>query len=328
MNINKLNRVLILVIYTTVLLCNTNSKASPPVYHYDFAVVNKSFLRDLKRSLNLYQSFEKYFVGASDVPFYIILPKKDLKYFEDKFAELKNQGHISNLPKFLTELEVLERCAEPDITREGYWTQQVCKLCFGLLGIAKNYLVLDSDCYFTKRFDKKILFIGDKIKTYAGKLTDDDIKENKEERSFFLRKPPIFNNINIYDSRMLPKKFFGNRNPIFYDFVIAGPIPFSSDAVFRMRNFIKDKELNFSMLINLYPWEFQWYGEYMLQHENFFLMPRLFTYINSNKICVPEVGLPGHYGIAYQSILYSPASGESEQRDDDDIVYLRSSHCK
>lgn len=38
-------------------------------YQYDFAVLNKSFTRDLNRSLHLYESFEKYFFDAENTRF-------------------------------------------------------------------------------------------------------------------------------------------------------------------------------------------------------------------------------------------------------------------
>ncbi|ASX27504.1 hypothetical protein BA173_00980 [Rickettsia sp. MEAM1 (Bemisia tabaci)] len=103
-------------------------------YQYDFAVLNKSFTRDLNRSLHLYESFEKYFVDAENTPFYVVVGKDELDLFKNAFTDLKNKGAIQRMPNFMTENEVLEKCGEPDVTIQGNWTQQVCKLCFGTLG--------------------------------------------------------------------------------------------------------------------------------------------------------------------------------------------------
>jgi len=46
-------------------------------YQNDLAFLNKSFQRDLERSVIAYKSFEKYFLGAEHVPFVIVIPSKD-----------------------------------------------------------------------------------------------------------------------------------------------------------------------------------------------------------------------------------------------------------
>lgn len=206
----------------------------------------------------LYQSFEKYFVDAENTPFYVVVGKHELDLFKNAFADLQKKGTIQRMPNFMTENEVLEKCGEEtDIIINGNWTQQVCKLCFGTLGIAQNYITIDSDTYFTKKFDKSVLFHDGVIKTWAAKRTPEQIEADKKYTMPF----PYFSaykpNQNIvkkaklswYDLIIFMKQFFGgNKLDENYSFVSTHQF-FSSDAINRMKKFIKNKGYNFSTLI-------------------------------------------------------------------------------
>ncbi|MGU9987478.1 DUF6492 family protein [Rickettsia sp. R1] len=306
-------------------------------YQYDFAILNKSFTRDLNRSLHLYESFEKYFVDAENTPFYVVVGKDELDLFKNAFTDLKNKGAIQRMPNFMTENEVLEKCGEPDVTIQGNWTQQVCKLCFGTLGIAKNYITIDSDTYFTKKFDKSVLFHGDVIKTWASKKGLEQIEADKKYKTYFPTMSCKLNQgiaidtkLNWYDSLTFIKQFFGgNKIDENYAFVTTHQF-FSSDAINRMKKFIKNKGYNFATLIFLIPFEFQWYGEYVLQHEPFFIGEGVFSLIDNESDCIPEEGYDVHYGVTYQAIIYlDPSRCESGQIQCDrkEIIYKRPDHC-
>ncbi|WP_157064487.1 DUF6492 family protein [Rickettsia sp. MEAM1 (Bemisia tabaci)] len=305
-------------------------------YQYDFAILNKSFTRDLNRSLHLYESFEKYFVDAENTPFYVVVGKDELDLFKNAFTD-KNKGAIQRMPNFMTENEVLEKCGEPDVTIQGNWTQQVCKLCFGTLGIAKNYITIDSDTYFTKKFDKSVLFHGDVIKTWASKKGLEQIEADKKYKTYFPTMSCKLNQgiaidtkLNWYDSLTFIKQFFGgNKIDENYAFVTTHQF-FSSDAINRMKKFIKNKGYNFATLIFLIPFEFQWYGEYVLQHEPFFIGEGVFSLIDNESDCIPEEGYDVHYGVTYQAIIYlDPSRCESGQIQCDrkEIIYKRPDHC-
>ena len=75
-------------------------------YKNEFAVLNKSFKRDVKRSANLYESFEKYYIGAENIPFYIVIPETDLDLFKSEFNSLKLENKIKGLPIFITEHKI------------------------------------------------------------------------------------------------------------------------------------------------------------------------------------------------------------------------------
>lgn len=70
-------------------------------YQHGLGILNKSFSRDLKRSINLYQSFEKYVLNQENIPFFIVIPAKDLERFKEEFQSMKNQKLIKKLPILL-----------------------------------------------------------------------------------------------------------------------------------------------------------------------------------------------------------------------------------
>ena len=64
----------------------------------NLAFVNKSFSRDLKVSLRLYESYEKFVKSTS--PFYVVIPQKERLLFVKYFTEAKERKQISRLPVF------------------------------------------------------------------------------------------------------------------------------------------------------------------------------------------------------------------------------------
>jgi len=295
------------------------------VYEYEFAVMNKSFKRDLERSVILYKSFEKYFINAENIPFFIIIPVKDWQLFLDRFSTLKLNNEIKKIPHFMTEQEVFQRCGDEDISEDGIRAQQVVKLCFGSTKLARNYLMMDSDNYFLRKFNYKILFDNYMPKTTAWKLPNSVIQNNKKLYQGYGVSPILRNQekMTVYDMRMFMKEFFGNKYSDHYGFVMS-PFLFNSDALFRMKDFIKEKGgYKFSHLIKLIGFEMQWYGEYIQQYENFIPMNCIFELIGSPDECRSENPSQDSYGFCFQSIIYEKDS----MRDNPKLVYKRPEHC-
>lgn len=300
-------------------------------YKDEFAILNKSFKRDLKRSANLYQSFEKYYVGAESIPFYIIIPEFDVKLFQNEFNDLKNKNKILKTPIFITEDALLTMCGEPTgITYNGNWTQQVVKLCFGMTNLAKNYFSLDSDLYFTSEFsDRSELFHKDTLKVVSWKIPDSILREYKQQKLYWFGvdheagKNGLSN--SSYESMTRVKDFWGNKNSTYYGFVHGGVL-ISSDVIHRMRLLMEKKGgYNFASLIRIIPFEMQWYGEYVLQHEKFYMGRSLFTLINSPKECHPAISNKT-YGHWFQSMIYDYET-HNPAIDNDQIIYKRPAHC-
>jgi len=298
-------------------------------YQYDLAIMNKSFKRDLERSVILYQSFERYFLGADKTPFFIVIPAKDWDLFVNRFKILKDNNDIKNTPQFISEQEVFERCNEPDVSGNGNIAQQVVKLCFGSTKIAKNYIMMDSDNYFTKDFNPKILFKNGVLKTFAWKLPKSRIENNKNRKLGCCASPIMRNNgqsITAYDMHVFIKDFFGNKNQEFYEFVTS-PFLFDSNALIRMKKLIDKKGgYKIATLIRLIPFEMQWYGEYMLQHENFINIDGIMTVVNSPDECHPEDGGSNSYGFCFQSVIYD-YENHGPAKNNDQLIYVRPAHC-
>lgn len=295
-------------------------------YQYDFAVLNKSFKRDLERSVILYKSFEKYFVNAENTPFFIVIPSKDWKLFLDKFRDLESRKEIKILPQFMTEQEIFQRCDDEDVSDHGNVAQQVVKLCFGSTRIAKNYLMMDSDNYFLKEFNPKILFKNGEPRTISWKLPKSVVEDNKNINLTCAYDPILrnYDKMSAYDMHMFMKDLFGDKNSKPHGFVIS-PFLFNSDSLFRMKEFIHKKGgYKISHLIKMIPYEMQWYGEYVLQHEKFISGRPIFSLIGSPDECHSE--MPDDkdtYGFWFQSVIYTKDS----MTDNPQLIYKRPAHC-
>jgi hypothetical protein len=295
-----------------------NSRKEPEQhYKYDFAVVNKSFKRDLERSLQLYESFEKYFKEAHYTPFYIVVPKQDLVLFVEAFEKAHQDKKIRIIPNIISENYILEAANEPDVTFCGNWTQQVVKMGFGLTGIARYYMTIDSDTYFTKPFDKKILFRNGTLKTIAWKPNENALIGYKQMiLSPWTGESPkggsFIKEATGYDNLLFIKNFFGSKGKNIYVFV-SGHGFWDSEALHRMKQYTITRGTNFARLIRIIPFEQQWYGEYILQHEKFIPANSLFLLIHDYSKAHPVDGGKDYYGITYQSILYN--DGKKERKE-------------
>lgn len=287
----------ILKILTCIFLCFSNLVYAEPT---KLAFVNKSFNRDLKVSLRLYESYEKFVKPTP--PFYVVMPEKEKSLFFKYFTEAKDKKQINHLPVFLTEQEVFKRCGKDVYTKSmkmrGWQQQQVVKLCFGKLGIADNYLTIDSDTYFTRPFDTNILFHNGQARTYAPSI----IKKNNKHQASTDKMFSEFTQINM---------FLTGKSEDYNNFILGFGM-WSSEMIKELDGFIyHKKQYNFADLINLVPLEMQWYGVFVYTHhlQKFFKLPELFSLIGHNDIehnkkrCIPTKGYPGHYGISYQESL-------------------------
>jgi hypothetical protein len=297
-------------------------------YQYDLAILNKSFVRDVDRSVNLYKSFEEYFVGAEHTPFFIVIPACDLELFTKKFNDAKNEKEIKTLPTFFIEQDILQRCKEPDM-HKGSVNQQLIKLCFGTLEIAKNYISLDSDNYFTKRFNPTTLFTNGVIKTASWKLNDIYIEQFNTNVVGFTDATELTN--TWLNNMKFIKNFFGNHNnPKDYYSFVNSSLFISSDSIHRMKKFLADAGIyDFAHLLAIIPFEGQWYGEYVLYKENFIASNGLFTLINSPNDCALEDGGDKAYGVWFQSLDYDYESNRRnpESTLNPNLVYKRPAHC-
>ncbi len=207
---------------------------------YDFVLLCKTFRGDLKRFQILKESVDKY--NADKIPFYIVCPECDKGIFQ----EYTNTSYLS---KIVTDEEVL--AANNINCQEQNWhSQQIIKLGFYKLKLADFYAVIDSDLYFIQNF------------YYSDFMYDE--------------KTPYF-----YISEILnPKKeqlYIQNylkRDGKCYDFIYNSQV-FSRIVLEDMEKRLLNKnDMNLVDLINLCPYEFNWYGEWFLYAN---LIPMVYT---------------------------------------------------
>jgi hypothetical protein len=121
----------------------------------DLVLYCKSYRKDFLRLKNLLQSISKY--NADLIPFYISTPNAD----RDLLIELLgNDGY-----QWVSDESIIE--ANPHVSKSiadsksGSLTQQIVKSEFWRLGLAENYVCLDSDCIFIKHFYRTDFLAGD-----------------------------------------------------------------------------------------------------------------------------------------------------------------------
>jgi hypothetical protein len=315
----------------------TNEKAIPLIseqlsYEHDFAFVSKSFRRDLLRSLNSYISFEKYFLGSENTPYYIIVPDADLESFHAVFQTACRQGDINHIPLIVNEETILERTGQPYSAcqaMEGYYLQQVIKLSFGLTGIARNYMLIDADCYFIHPFDRNHLLAPDRPacfihEAWHGGFSRQELERNREMGHGDARLAGF--DYRFIDAAVLIKTVLGATSAIYRNYVVSANI-IDSNIIRALNTHLKTRGIaNFVYAIQVAPFEFQWYGEYLYMTQDVATRPYPFFSVDPSEIGVVlqrnQFSPFGKFGIQYQSVDYSSGTSEEHSRIAPDIRFL------
>jgi len=189
--------------------------------------------------------------------------------------------------------------------------QQIIKLCFGLTKIAKHYFIIDPDGYFTKNFDKNCLYYNGQLKFsfhecwHNARTAEKMIEMNEVGHG---DKNLIETGVSFFNGQQAIKLLLKNTDDSFRNYV-ASPNVFDSTVIHSMKLYLQKNGLqNFSNIIRIMPFEFQWYGEYLNTYFTLIPMPYMFL------ICEPSVAKwtvkkgydqdPNKYGIQYQSVDY------------------------
>ena len=260
---------------------------------YDVALFCKSFRDDLDRFDCLLQSVEKYNVRS--IPFLVSVPRRDMNLFIDKFGTSR-----------------FEICSDYDLAgsdiSDGWTGQQIVKLSVYKSNFAKAYVMLDSDFFFIKDFDKStfihssgypytvITKLNYTYNPHNSNLLDyifsqstihphpDNFQSVKidEINSIQGNSQVLFSPISFYDQKYKPpagqvkpatiiKEIFQRTGEI-YGFQ---PCPILSTDVLRSldRDLLEPQSFTFAHLIPICPWEYSWYGEYLLSHKTIPIFP-------------------------------------------------------
>jgi len=225
----------------------------------DIVLYCKSYSRDVQRAKRLVESLFRF--NADNLPFYLSCPSADLPLFR---SVIGREEVI-----FLADEEIVAK--NPSINQNdlnalaGGLSQQIVKSEFWRLGIAENYLCIDSDAYFIRDFNK-----NDFLTPHGQPYTV--MNESLELRLF----GTIHQHAKIARNRDTECKaimaIFG-RTGRQYDF---GPLP----VVWNRRvwadlteKFLTPRGMNFLDAIKLFPSEMRWYGEALLKFKSIELWP-------------------------------------------------------
>lgn len=226
------------------------------------ALFCKSYDKDLLRAKRLAASIERH--NHDCLPFVLCVPETQLELFQRELA--------SYAVRWITDEQVLRATAEAigdARVFDGFpphLFQQLIKMEFWRLEQCRNYVILDSDAYFIRSFDRDE-FLGADESPYTV------IHECKDLLQWAARhrKNKIASDYEALCHRF--KQLFGRRGPS-YDF---GPPPLIwSAALWRHfeRHYLKPRRTHVVDLLASHPSEIQWYGEYLLASGVIPLRPR------------------------------------------------------
>lgn len=225
-----------------------------------FALVIKSYFNDLNRVVRLVKSIKSF--NADNICLFIIVPNEDLLAFKNKIG--------SDSINYLTDSDILDltmtHTKSTKFDLPPVIMQQVVKTEFWRLGIAENFLIIDSDSYFIKEFTLKDFMFNQKTPytiMNEGRHQLDWAARVGNER--FIR--------DYHDLRKRALNLFGRKGPHF-DFA---PTPMiCSSRVWRAmyEKVAKPAGESFYDQIVQFPCETQWYGEFLLYDQTIPIIPR------------------------------------------------------
>lgn len=212
----------------------------------------KSFIRDLQRVKLLSESIIKY--NSENIPFYISVPYTEVDIFREN---IKNAIVISD--EEIVNSKLVQNWNSQQIIKSNFWT----------LGVAKNYLCLDSDSYFIKPFDSSDFIVPD---------TDICYTVMHEQKELFFWTANKTKNLgfdpmeSFKECRSKVMEVFGRKGK-FYDF---GPSPVLWNCqVWKSfyEKYLKVNNITFSECIKHSSSEFSWYGEYLMASKEMEIYP-------------------------------------------------------
>ena len=263
----------------------------------DFVLYCKSYSRDFLRLKRLFNSIQKF--NVDHIPFYISTPKAN----KDLLLEILGaDGYI-----WVADEDIV--AANPKASIEKYkampggLSQQVIKSEFWRLGLAENYLCLDSDSLFIRNFQKSDFLSADGVPYTV-------LHQNKElfQLASNRGQDKVERDLRIEAERV--KALFGRSGPNFY----CAPAPFIWSAkVWRSLDaeFLQPQGISLWELITPEHPETLIYGEALLRYRAIPLIAieplfRIYhydwQYFLMKRVGETEAKVAKHYlGIIYQS---------------------------
>jgi hypothetical protein len=230
------------------------------MYRSEFALVNKSYDKDLRWSVALYRSWFR--TDPNKVPFYVIVPQKDIRAFSRAFAYEMRMGQIGWPPYIMAEESLFEMVdVQVPADFDGWRVQQVVKLCFAKTGYARNYITVDSSMIFSRP-----LALADFIRD--GEMCT--AAEPTSKAAFFqslrdCNEPGWLDGevVNISQSFERMCEFMENTGADTNAYISCTGM-FNSDLSIELDEFARRKGIEgYVGLLKISPYEFAWYGEFV-----------------------------------------------------------------
>jgi len=219
----------------------------------------KSYHGDVLRAQRLARSVETY--NSDEIPFFVSVPEVDMPLFKEQLAGLK--------VNFICDEEIISANPKHNLehirSMPGILSQQIVKSEFWRLGLCENYVCLDSDDEFIRKFNKSDFLTPDGVPYTV-------ITEGKEFLEFSARyhlpKVPV----NFKKDSLQVQELFGRSGRI-YSFGIP-PLIWSRKVWLSLEaGLLEPRGESFADLIVQYPHELRLYGEALLKFRAIPLWP-------------------------------------------------------
>jgi hypothetical protein len=263
----------------------------------DFVLYCKSYSKDFLRLKLLLQSIQQY--NVEKIPFYISTASSE-KYFLEEVLGTKGYTWVADEDIVLANPRA---SLEQYLAMPGRLSQQIIKAEFWRLGIAENYLCIDSDSKFISDFKHADFITDDKI-PFTVLHQNKELFQLAENRGHH----KIVRDLRLEVERV--KALFDRSGPNFY----YAPSPFNWSAkVWRSLDvgFLQPRTITLWDLITPEHPESLIYGEALLKYQAipFLAIEPLFRayhydwqYFLMKRLGETEEKLARHYlGVIYQS---------------------------
>jgi hypothetical protein len=235
------------------------------------------------------------------LPFYISVPNDDLKLFQNRMS---NESII-----FVTDEEIIRANPDLDINAykslPGHLSQQIVKSEFWRINPEGNYICVDSDSRFIRKFSAQD-FLSPDGNPYTV------LHEGKDYLTFCTAHRIENAEQSFRDTALAMQCFFGRKGPL-YNF---GPFPviWNRNVWQALSLFLANRGETIVDAILHLPHEASWYGETLLRLQTIPLIPiepvfkaylhyEQFEY--DQKIGISEKVLSQYFsGVVYQSNWY------------------------
>jgi len=220
---------------------------------HNFGIMLKSYLPDIDYTKRFLESFRKY--AAEPIPLFVVVPDSEVAAFEEIVGE---SGQV--LPESLWAQHLVDY--QIDGNSPGYVNQEIIKLAFAELGLVANYLCADSEAVFIRPFTSAD-FMASATTPFTFVTEDHELQVD----------PIYFNRYGKFREQSLIRLREYLGLPLTKFATCHNMAVFSGVALASLRDFMTERELTYSDLLKISPYEFSWYNFWVEKSE---CIPRIY----------------------------------------------------